>query len=68
MLNYIDTMLIAKESLNKKHTPNAYLTDDGFPMGLAYLLHILQENRAFESLHWFESMKIKFKFDEDKIK
>jgi WASH complex subunit 7 len=41
MINYVESMLIAKEKLNKKNAPKAYLTDDGFAMGLAYFLHIL---------------------------
>ena len=61
MINYIESMLIAKEKLNKRNAPNAYLTDDGFAMGLAYLLHVLEEESTFKSLHWFATIHKKFK-------
>lgn len=61
MIQFIDSMLIAKEKLNKKNAPKAYLTDDGFAMGLAYLLHILEMESMFNSLHWFNTVTQKFK-------
>ena len=49
MIQFVDSMLIAKEKLNKKNAPKAYLTDDGFAMGLAYLIHILKMESMFNS-------------------
>jgi WASH complex subunit 7 len=40
-----------------------YFTDDGFALGLAYILRILDQDAALESLHWFPSVTTKFSND-----
>ncbi len=44
-----------------------YYTDDGFAVGVAYLLAILEQGSAFDSLHWFISMEAKFAEDEKEL-
>ena len=45
----------------------AYFTDDGFAIGLAYILAILKQDAQFESLHWFDSIKEKLSLDASEI-
>ena len=40
-LNYIEHIQKAKDKIFKKNNKDAFLSEDGFPLGLAYLLKIL---------------------------
>ena len=53
-------MIGSKEKINKKNSIGAAFTDDGFAMGIAYILKLLDQQNDFESLHWFQSVKEKF--------
>jgi len=39
---------------------DAYFNDDGFAVGLAFVLAVLRQERAFDSLHWFDSVREHF--------
>lgn len=42
-------------------------TDDGFPMGLIYVLKLLDQITDFNSLNWYNSIKLKIKSERIKI-
>ena len=52
-----------KQNRNKE----AYYTDDGFAVGVAYILAILEQGSRFDSLHWFERVKAKLLADEAEL-
>eukprot|EP00003_Mantamonas_plastica_P021923 TRINITY_DN3625_c0_g1_i4.p1 TRINITY_DN3625_c0_g1~~TRINITY_DN3625_c0_g1_i4.p1 ORF type:complete len:1053 (-),score=451.78 TRINITY_DN3625_c0_g1_i4:39-3197(-) len=65
MINWCTHMLVEKEKLNKKGKEAAF-TDDGFAIGVAYILKLLDQNDLFDSLHWFDSVHDKFIAEQNK--
>ncbi|RHY31429.1 hypothetical protein DYB32_003505 [Aphanomyces invadans] len=64
-INFIETTVQAKDLMYKNtRRRESYFTDDGFAIGIAYLLAILNQGEAFDSLHWFEEVERKFEADE----
>ena len=55
-VNYIEHITSSKEKIFKKNLDGAAFTDDGFSMGLAYCLTLLDQWKQADSLHWFESV------------
>jgi WASH complex subunit 7 len=45
----------------------AFFCDDGFPIGIAYVLAILKQDRAFDSLHWWDSVRKFHTFEIEKL-
>lgn len=66
-LNYIEYMIGSKEKINKKNSTGAAFTDDGFAMGIAYILRLLNQYNDFDSLHWFQSVREKFNANKESI-
>lgn len=61
IMNYVEYIVTAKETMNKKIKElGTCFTDDGFAMGLAYVLRLLKQNDDFNSLHWFKAVRQKF--------
>ena len=53
-VSHCDALLSAKEKLNARgrDATQAGFTDDGFALGCAYLLRVLDQDAAFDSLRW----------------
>ncbi|KAF7702037.1 WASH complex subunit 4 [Silurus meridionalis] len=60
-VNFVEHSISCKENLNKKNKSGAAFTDDGFAMGVAYILKLLDQYQEFDSLHWFQAVREKYK-------
>ncbi|XP_058950258.2 WASH complex subunit 4 [Pocillopora verrucosa] len=67
-LNFVEYMLSCKEKLTKKNKIGASFTDDGFVMGVAYILKLLDQYKEFDSLHWFQSVQEKYEKEKAEVK
>ena len=59
-LNFVEYSMNSKEKMNKKNKLGAGFTDDGFVMGVAYILKLLDQYSEFDTLHWFHSVNEKY--------
>ncbi|XP_055882277.1 WASH complex subunit 4-like isoform X2 [Biomphalaria glabrata] len=66
-INYVEHSISCKEKMNRKNKVGAAFTDDGFAMGVAYILKLLDQYYEFDSLHWFQSVRDKFKKDKEQV-
>ncbi|KNC56420.1 WASH complex subunit 7 [Thecamonas trahens ATCC 50062] len=66
-INYVEYMRESKERLLKKNKDGAAFTDDGFAMGLAYILQVLGLTKAFDALHWFDAVSARVAEQEAKV-
>lgn len=62
-LNFIEHVQRGKDKIFKKNNKDAFISDDGFALGIAYLLKILNQIEAFDSLNWFQHMMLKYDKD-----
>jgi len=67
-LNYVETMINAKERIAKKRAADTFIFDDGFVLGVVYFLRVLGQNNKFDALHWFEEVRKKLERDLGGIK
>lgn len=65
-INYIDHIQKGNEKImSKTKNIGGFISDDGFPLGVAYLLKILQQSEKFAGLNWFDSMLAKLRKDDE---
>ena len=59
-LNFVESMLRKKDRLNRKASKvdEACFTDDGFALGCAFLLRVLNLYQSFDSYHWWDEVQI----------
>lgn len=62
-LNFVEHVQRGKDKIFKKNNKDAFISDDGFALGIAYLLKILEQIETFNSLNWFQHMNEKFDRD-----
>ena len=57
-ITFIDNAINARDNLMKKNKSeeSAYFSDDGFMIGVCYLLKIFSCDKKFDSLNWFPSV------------
>ncbi|XP_065340377.1 WASH complex subunit 4 [Cloeon dipterum] len=67
-INFVEHMVTCKDKLNKNLREGAAFTDDGFAMGVAYLLKVLELDSEFDSLHWFHSIKDRYESEKVELK
>ena len=53
---YIEHITNGIEKLQKRNNTDAFISDDGFALGVVYLLRILGVQDDFNSLNWFDSV------------
>ncbi|TMW66090.1 hypothetical protein Poli38472_003855 [Pythium oligandrum] len=64
-INFVETMVQAKDLMYKNtRRRESYFTDDGFAIGIAYILAILDQGEMFDALHWFEGVTLKYQEEE----
>ncbi|KAL5013534.1 hypothetical protein ScPMuIL_007804 [Solemya velum] len=67
-VNFVEHSISCKEKMSRKNKVGAAFTDDGFAMGLAYILKLLDQYQEFDSLHWFQSVRDKYQVEKVVLK
>jgi len=63
---YIEVIQNAKEKLMKHDDSDAFISDDGFSLGVVYLLKVLGVTDNFNALNWFDSMEKRLSTEQKK--
>lgn len=66
-LCHVRHMVATKERLAKRSRTGASFADDGFTLGLTYLLQTLNLTSFFDSLQWFETLEKKYETEQNSI-
>jgi WASH complex subunit 7 len=65
-LSYLGHIAQLKDKAQKLNR-NASFSDDGFPMGLAYILKLLGQDALFDSIHWFRALQKRSEEEREEI-
>mmetsp|Transcript_32732 Transcript_32732/g.39187 ORF Transcript_32732/g.39187 Transcript_32732/m.39187 type:complete len:425 (-) Transcript_32732:144-1418(-) len=67
-LCWLESSLKGKSMINKTfRTDDAFYTDDGFAMGAAFLLAILEQQDKLDGLTWFETFRAEYIMERNDI-
>ena len=57
-ITFIEKLIVAKDNIQKKNKEEgeAFFSDDGFIIGICYLLKVFRIDHLFDSLNWFTSV------------
>lgn len=67
-LCWMDASLQGKEMMHKKNIARGgYYTDDGFAVGLAFILSVADQQKMYDRLNWFKSIQSKYASDEEDL-
>ncbi|VDK43458.1 unnamed protein product [Anisakis simplex] len=58
-INFVEHILACKGKLGRRSKQNNTFTDDGFILGVAFILTLLNQLNDFSALNWFESIESK---------
>ena len=61
---YVDHVVRGRTKLQQKNNTDAFISDDGFPLGCVFLLRILGVSEQFNTLNWFDSVQQKLSTDQ----
>lgn len=62
-LAYVDHVVRGRTKLQQKNNTDAFISDDGFPLGCVFLLRVLGVAEQFNNLNWFDSVQQKLSAD-----
>jgi WASH complex subunit 7 len=69
ILTFNDTAIKSRDNLQKNESgENSYFSNDGFMIGVCFLLKIFDVDKQFESLNWFQSVIAEYENQLNKLK
>lgn len=69
-INFIDYIINCKERVTSRSSTGrfgALISDDGFSMGVAFLLTVLNQTQEFAKLEWFKQVREKLELDKKEV-
>lgn len=65
---FIEHLVVGRNKIKQRDIQDGFISDDGFALGVAFLLRVLGIHEEFNSLNWFDSIEIKLKKDIEQAK